>query len=102
MSMCVVVVLIVRMRTGHGVGGEGGEVIAAIVIGVTVIRVMARVVVRVVRRQGALSLDLGGSGGKEVDVETMAVVGASSLTSMAVGVKSRGNVGSICCEGVWR
>jgi len=38
-------------------------------------------VVRKMCGQSALSLDLGGSSGKEVDVEVLSIVGASSQTS---------------------
>jgi hypothetical protein len=102
MSMCIVVVLVVRMRARHGVSGEGGEMIAAVMIRVTVVWVVTRAVVGMVRGQCAFSLDLGGSSCKEVDVEAVAVVRAASLTAMTIGVESRGDVGSVCCEGVRR
>ena len=79
MTMCVVVVFVVGMRTRHGIGGERWEVVSAAVLRVTVVWVVARAVVRVVCCQRtAFPLDLGSSCGKKVDVETVAVVGASS------------------------
>jgi hypothetical protein len=58
------------------------EVSSAVVIAVRVVWELTRAtVVRKMCGQSALSLDLGGSSGKEVDVEVLSIVGASSQTS---------------------
>ena len=58
------------------------EVSSAIVIAVRIVRELTRAaVVGKMCGQSAFSLDLGGSGGKEVDVEVLSIVGASSQTS---------------------
>lgn len=80
MSMLhVVVVFVVGMRARHGVSGERGKVVSAVVSRVAVVWVVTRAVMRVMCCQRtAFSFDLGSRSGEEVDVETVAVVGASS------------------------
>lgn len=79
MTMGVMVIFVVGVRSRHGVGGERWEVVSTAVLRVAVVRVVTRVVMRVMCCQRtALPLDLGGSCGKKVDVKIMAVVGASS------------------------
>jgi hypothetical protein len=79
MTMCVVVFFVVGVRAGHGVCGQRGKVVSTAVLGVAIVWVVTRVVVRVVCGQRtAFPLDLGSCCGEEVDVETVAVVGASA------------------------
>lgn len=55
------------------------EVSSAVVTAVRIVRQMTRAaVVRVMCGQSAFSLDLGGSGGEEVDVKILSIVGAPS------------------------
>ena len=78
----MVVMFLVGMRSGHCVVPNAWEVSSAVVIAVRVVWELTRAtVVRKMCGQSALSLDLGGSSGKEVDVEVLSIVGASSQTS---------------------
>ena len=78
MAMCVVIVFVMGVRTRHGVGRQRRKVVSTVVLRVAVVWVVTRAVVRVVCCQCAFSLDLGSGCGEEVDVEAVAVVGASS------------------------
>jgi hypothetical protein len=71
----VVVVFVVGMRAGHGVGREGGEVVARTVTAVAVVGVYSRGIVMGVMGC-ALAFELGGRVGKDVDVLT--VVGTAA------------------------
>jgi hypothetical protein len=71
----VVVVFVMGMRAGHGVGGEGGEVVARTVGAVTVVRVYSRGIV--VGMMGcALAFELGGRVGEDVDI--LSIVGTAT------------------------
>jgi hypothetical protein len=83
----VVVVVFVGVRARHGVGGERGKVITAIVRAVTVVWIVARrAVVGVMGCGHAFALDLGGCCGQEVNVKVLAVVGGAAETA-TVGIE---------------
>jgi len=95
--MGVVIIILVGVRTGHGVGRERGEVIPAAVTAVAVVWVVsAGSVVRMMGGEhAALAFDLGCGGGQHVDG---AVIRAPSLTpavvshagSVVLGVAGKG------------
>jgi len=88
-----VIIFVVRMRARHRVGGEGREVVPAVVTAMAVVWMdTRRAVVRMMWCQcTTFTLDLGGSCGEEVKVEVLSVVWASTGTPTTVWVETRGN-----------
>lgn len=91
--------VLVRVRARHGVGGERGQVVAAVVAAVAVVGVVSRAaVLGEVGGGHALTLDLCCCGGEHVDVERMllSVVWARAIAT-TIRVEIRWGRSSVRC-----